>query len=148
MLTNTRQPEASMLVSLCCCRVQQVYRCPNRLKVHSLQHSEYSLQGNTSIPSLLRSVTGLPLRLSSQESIYQCRRCAWIGKIPRRRAWQPTPIFLPGNPHGQRNPTGYSPRGCRVRRDLVTDDNNSLFLVTSKSLADPSILINFLIWCK
>ena len=28
-------------------------------------------------------------------------------------AWQPTPIFLPGESHGQRNPVGYSPWGCK-----------------------------------
>ena len=32
-------------------------------------------------------------------------------KIPWRRAWQPTPIFLPGESHGQRNLVGYSPQG-------------------------------------
>ena len=30
-----------------------------------------------------------------------------------RREWQPTPVFLPGKFHGQRNLTGYSPRGCK-----------------------------------
>ena len=34
---------------------------------------------------------------------------SWVGKIPRRRAWQPTPVFLPGEPHGQRSLAGYSP---------------------------------------
>ena len=33
----------------------------------------------------------------------------WIGKIPWRRAWQPTPVLLPGESHGQRNLVGYSP---------------------------------------
>ena len=33
----------------------------------------------------------------------------WAGKIPWRRAWQPTPVFLPENPHGQRCLPGYSP---------------------------------------
>ena len=28
---------------------------------------------------------------------------SWVGKIPWRRAWQPTPVFLPGASHGQRN---------------------------------------------
>ena len=28
-----------------------------------------------------------------------------------RRKWQPTPVFLPGKPHGQRSLVGYSPRG-------------------------------------
>ena len=27
----------------------------------------------------------------------------WVGKIPWRRAWQPTPLFLPGGSHGQRS---------------------------------------------
>ena len=34
------------------------------------------------------------------------KRCGfdpWIGKIPWRRAWQPTPVFLPGEPHKQRS---------------------------------------------
>ena len=37
---------------------------------------------------------------------------SWIGKIPWRRAWQPTPVFLPGKFHGQRSLEGYSPQGC------------------------------------
>ena len=37
----------------------------------------------------------------------------WVGKIPWRRAWQPTPVFLPGEVHGQRNLGGYSPWGCK-----------------------------------
>ena len=32
----------------------------------------------------------------------------WVGKIPWRRAWQPTPAFSPGEPHGQRSLTGQS----------------------------------------
>ena len=35
----------------------------------------------------------------------------WVGKIPWRRKWQPTPVFLPGESHGQRSLVGYSPRG-------------------------------------
>jgi len=27
----------------------------------------------------------------------------WVGKIPWRRKWQPTPVFLPGESHGQRS---------------------------------------------
>ena len=33
------------------------------------------------------------------------------GKSPWRRKWQPTPVFLPGKSHGQRNLVGYSPWG-------------------------------------
>ena len=45
-----------------------------------------------------------------------CRRRGfdpWVGKIPWRRAWQPTPVFLPGESHGQRNLVDYSSQGCR-----------------------------------
>ena len=36
----------------------------------------------------------------------------WVGKIPWRRAWQPTLVFLPGESHGQRSLVSYSPWGC------------------------------------
>ena len=35
----------------------------------------------------------------------------WVGKIPWRRKWQPTPVLLPGKSHGQRSLVGYSPWG-------------------------------------
>ena len=35
----------------------------------------------------------------------------WVGKIPWRMKWQPTPIFLLEKFHGQRNLAGYSPWG-------------------------------------
>ena len=47
----------------------------------------------------------------------QCRRrkrprfSPWVGKIPWRRKWQPTPAFLPGESHGQRALVGYSAWG-------------------------------------
>ena len=44
----------------------------------------------------------------------QCRRPGfnpWVGKIPWRRKWQPTPVFLSGKSHGQRSLAGYSPWG-------------------------------------
>ena len=37
----------------------------------------------------------------------------WVGKVPWRRAWQPTPVFLPRESHGQRSLVGYSPWGCK-----------------------------------
>ena len=42
-----------------------------------------------------------------------------FGRIPpRRRKWQPTPVFMPRKSHGQRSLVGYSPWHCRVRHDL------------------------------
>ena len=49
-----------------------------------------------------------------EEPTCQCRRHKrrefdpWVGKIPWKRAWQPTPVFLPGRVHGQRSLVGYS----------------------------------------
>ena len=37
----------------------------------------------------------------------------WVGKVPWRRAWQPTLVSLPGESHGQRSLSGYSPWGCK-----------------------------------
>ena len=60
----------------------------------------------------------VPRWLSSKEST-----CANAGdvdlipglgtSIPWRRKWQPTPVFLPGESHGQRSLVGYSPEGCK-----------------------------------
>ena len=44
----------------------------------------------------------------------------WVGKIPWRRKWQPTPVFLPGKFHGWRSLVGYSPWGRRVGQDSAT----------------------------
>ena len=44
----------------------------------------------------------------------QCRSHEFylrVGKIPWRRKWQLTPVFLPGESHGQRSLAGYSPQG-------------------------------------
>ena len=65
---------------------------------------------------------GLPWWLTGKESACQCRRCGFkplVGKIPWRRKWQPTPVFLPGKFHGQRSLAGYSPQNCRVRHNLA-----------------------------
>ena len=62
---------------------------------------------------------GLPRWHSGKESACQCRRCKrcrsdpWVGKIPWRRKWQHTPLFMPGEFHGQRSLAGYSPWGCK-----------------------------------
>ena len=46
-----------------------------------------------------------------------CQQCGrpgfnlWVGKIPWRKEWLPTPVFLPGEFHGQKGLAGYSPWG-------------------------------------
>ena len=64
--------------------------------------------------------------LMAQQLRYACqfRRLGfnpWVRKIPWRRKWQWTPVFLPGESHGQRSLVGYSPWGHkRVRHDLTS----------------------------
>ena len=60
---------------------------------------------------------GFPGGISGKEPTYQCRRLKrptfhpYVGKMPWWRAWQPTPVFLPGEFHGERSLVGYSPWG-------------------------------------
>ena len=54
----------------------------------------------------------LPWGLSWQRICLQFRRpgfSPWVREIPWRRKWQPTPVFLPGEFHGQRSLVGYGP---------------------------------------
>jgi len=57
---------------------------------------------------------GFPGGPSGEDPTCQCRRHKrsgfdpWVGKIPWKRAWQPTPVFLPGESHGQRTLASYS----------------------------------------
>ena len=59
--------------------------------------------------------TGLPNWQSRKESTCPCRWYTrpgfnpWVGKIPWRRKWLPTPVSLPGKSHGQRSLAGYTP---------------------------------------
>ena len=55
--------------------------------------------------------------LSGKESACQCRSSRfdpWVGEMPWRRKWQPTPVFLPGESHEQRSLEGF------IQHDLVT----------------------------
>ena len=63
-------------------------------------------------------------RWVTKESTCQCRRLRfipWVGTIPWKRKWQPTPLFLPGQSYGQRSLVGSSPWGHkRVGYNLAT----------------------------
>ena len=61
------------------------------------------------IYNVVLALKGFPDGTSGKEPACQCRRRKrfgfhpWVGKIPWRRARQPTPVFLPGESHGQRS---------------------------------------------
>ena len=56
-----------------------------------------------------------PAGASGKEATCHCRRCKkcefdpWVGKIPWRRVWQTTPVYLPGESQGQRSLASYGP---------------------------------------
>ena len=67
---------------------------------------------------------GFPAGSYGKESTCQYRRHRlnpWVRKIPWRRRWQPTPVFLPGKSHGHRNLVCYSAQGHKkAGHDLAT----------------------------
>ena len=77
--------------------------------------------------SLVELLSGFPGGASGKELACHCRRCKRhrfdprVKTIPWRRALQPTPIFLPGESHGQRSLVGYSPWG---RKESDTTEAN------------------------
>ena len=90
-----------------------------------LQDIEYSVWCYTVglvvyfIYSSICLLIGLPRWHRGKEFACQCRkhkRCGLdhsVRMIPSSKKWQPTPVFLPGESHGQRSLVGYSPWGCK-----------------------------------
>ena len=76
---------------------------------------------------------GLPRWLSGKESTCQrrrLRRCKfdpWVGKIPWRRNWQSTLVFLLGKFHGQGSQMGHSP--CGLKESDMTEHCIVLYYV-------------------
>ena len=56
-------------------------------------------------------------------------------KIPWRRKWNPTPVFLPGEPYGQRSLAGYSPWGRK--ESVMTERLTHTPLRSGQSLPRP-----------
>ena len=87
------------------------FRSPEYWGKFSVVYSRFLLVINFIHSSVYMS---FPCSASGKEPACQCRRCKrcgfdpWVGKIPWRRARQPTPVFLPGECHGQRSLAGYS----------------------------------------
>ena len=94
------------------------------------------------------------LKLASHPAC-QCRRQrfdSWVEKIPWRRKWQPTSIFLPGEFHGQRSLAGSSMGSQRVRHNWVTFTTIRLIMrfpggsVVNNLPAKQETQVQFLVW--
>ena len=112
------------------------------LFIHSLHNSLHSLIPNShSFPSIphplwqpqvgslclwasfcfVGNFIGLPWWLRWWRVCLQCGRPGfdpWVGKIPWRRKWQTTLVFLPGKSHGWRSLAGYHPQATKSRTQL------------------------------
>ena len=74
-----------------------------------------------------------PCSSASKESRLQCRRPGFyprVGKIPWKRKWQRTPIFLPRKSHGQRSLAGYSPQSCKELDTTVATEYTCTHICT------------------
>ena len=82
--------------------------------------------------------------LSSKRTHLPSRRpgfSPWVGKIPWRRKWQPTPVFLLGKSHGQRSLVDSSSWGHkRVGHDLATKQQQICLPITEPLCYIPEIL--------
>ena len=82
---------------------------------------------------------GLPWWLRSLKIHLQCRKHGsdpWVGKIPWQRAWQPTPVFLPGEFPWTEEPLGLQSMGSqRVGHSRVTKHNT--YMITSFKIILP-----------
>ena len=68
---------------------------------------------------------------------------SWVGKIPWRRKWQSTPVFLPGKSHRQRNLVSYSPwslkesdttEGLKHTYKWLSDQHTHAYISVAKEL--------------
>ena len=83
----------------------------------------------------------------------QCRRTrfdCWVRKIPWRRKWQPTPVFLPGKSYGQRSLASYSRRSHKetdmAERLTVSFPSCILGMWSMRETEQWKIAFRFLVW--
>ena len=107
-------------------------------------------RGKKNCQFLFKSIGTCFLRLSwwlsGKEPTCQCKRCKFsplVGKIPWRRKWQLTPVFLTVKSCGQRSLADYSPWGHkRVRHKWVTKQQKEL-----PQRETGNYTINIYTWC-
>ena len=97
LLTSAHHRKADFMSSIASCLFSPL-----------LENKTYALLTFVITPSYIMSFPGGSV---VKKSTCQCRRCEfspWSGKISWRKKWQLTPVFLPGEPLGQRSPAGCS----------------------------------------
>ena len=98
------------------------------------------------ITTLLNHILNFPSGVSGKQPVRQCRRCRrhWsnpcIEKMPWRRAWQLTPVFLPGESHGQRSLACYGPYGPKELDTTEATQHSRIHILQILSAEAHSIL--------
>ena len=85
---------------------------------------------------------GFPGGTNGKEPTCQCRRCKRQGSIPGwgrawhgwQRKWQSSPVFLPGESHGQRSLAGYIPQHCTKSVRTETTQHTHIKQISNKNL--------------
>ena len=96
---------------------------PSKTYTDSCQFNISNLNPKWYIYNQMPHRLGLPWWLSRWRIHLHCRRCGFdprVRKIPWRRKWQPTLVFLPGEFQGQRSLAGYSPQVHKSQTRLIT----------------------------
>ena len=93
--------------------------------------------------SVFTHVCVLPRWLSKESACFH----PWVGKVPWRRQWQPTPVFSPGESHGQRSLVGHSPGVTRSRAWLGDSQQHVCTSPSSVSLTFALSFIKTLSYC-
>ena len=85
------------------------YSLQGQKESHMTEATEHTYTADQGFPSVL-VVKNLP---SDAGDVRDIGSIPGFGRSPWRRSWQSTPIFLPGETHGQGSLVGYSPQGCK-----------------------------------
>ena len=99
------------------CLENPMDRGAQQATVHRVARVGHNLATKPSQLNIPDEKLDFPGGISGKEPACRCmrhKRCGfdpWVRKIPWRRAWQPTPVFLPGEFHGQRSLAGKGPWG-------------------------------------
>ena len=100
--------------SLCLC--VYVFVCCMYAYIHALYPHLFICQ-HICLCVFVCAYVCFPSGASGKELAFQCKRLKrhgfdpWVRKTPSRRVWQPTPVFLAGESHGERSLVGYCPQG-------------------------------------
>ena len=95
----------------------------------------------------MTSITSFPRGLDGKEAACNAAHpgsSPWLRKIPWRRAWLSSPVFLPGESHGQRSQVGYSQWGCTESDTTNTHTTSELGVLTIPCLHPCFIVVTFL----